>query len=241
MIRRTLLGFLAVVAVGAVTVSGSNAVLEVFRAQSELEKRLLAADLVVLEKMQGQLRAACDRMMRLGDDLLRAEKESEDSGSFASRSADLRRAEVEVADLTAGAQQLRMTIATRRALVEQLDAEIGRLEEVEGDVADELSGRWSVILEPGGQKGSFDLKQDGTLVSGVYLLAGGFRGSLRGTFIGSVVRLERIDAEKGFMAILTARLVGKGNDRRFEGVWEATNLAAGLPSNGSWVGRRESK
>jgi hypothetical protein len=180
-------------------------------------------------------------MLRLGDDLLRAEKEEEDSGSLGSRSADLRRAEIEVAYLAGAAQQLRSVIGSRRALVEQLDDEIAQQEVAAGQVADELTGRWTVVIEPGAQKGSFDLKQDGTLISGVYALAGGFHGSLRGTLIGSVVRLERIDSEKGFVAVYTARLVTRGNEKLLEGAWEPTNLASGSPANGSWVGRRENK
>jgi hypothetical protein len=96
-----------------------------------------------------------------------------------------------------------------------------------------------VAIEPGGLKGAFDIHVDGTLVSGVYQLAGGWKGSLRGTLIGGSVRLERIDAQLGFAAVYHARLVTRGGEKRLEGTWDATNLAAGMPASGSWVGRRE--
>ncbi|MGC9030639.1 MAG: hypothetical protein ACP5LD_13335, partial [Desulfomonilaceae bacterium] len=71
--------------------------LDVFRTQLELEKRLISAELSQLERGQEELRLACDRMLRLADDLLRAQPDGEDAATLSSRSADLRRAEAEVA------------------------------------------------------------------------------------------------------------------------------------------------
>lgn len=216
-------------------------VLDVFRTQLDLEKRLIGSELAQLEKSQEDLRQACDRMLRLADDLLRAQRDGEDLATLNARSTDLRRAEAEVAALIAGAQQLRATIAARRAVLEQLAAEVKRLEEAQASGQDDLSGRWNVTLEPGGLRGTFDLRLFGTLVSGVYELAGGWRGSLRGTLVGNTVRLERIDAQLGFVAVYTGRLEVRGNERRIEGTWQATNLAAGLPSSGTWLAQREGR
>lgn len=215
-------------------------VLEVFKAQTEMEKRLLSTDLAALEKTQADLGEATGRLLRLGDDLLRAEKEGEDLGGFAARAADIARAEAEVARLVSSAQLLRTSVGVRRSVIEQLQAEIRRLEETNPPGQDDLSGKWTVAIEPGGMKGTFDLRLDGTLVTGVYQLSGGWRGSLRGTLIGEMVRLERIDTQQGFMASYSGRLVSReGGAKRLEGVWEATNLAAGMPAAGTWVARRE--
>jgi len=73
----------------------------------------------------------------------------------------------------------------------------------------------------------------------VYQLSGGWKGSLRGTFIDGDVRLERIDSQQGFVAVYTGRLVTRDTEKRLEGTWDATNLAAGLPTSGTWVARRE--
>lgn len=221
--------------------SGDTVLLDVFRTQLELEKRLISAELSQLEKGQEDLRLACDRMLRLADDLLRAQRDGEDSATLTSRSGDLRRAEAEVAALIAGSQQLRATIVARRAVIEQLTAEVKRLEETLQTAGDDLSGRWQVAIEPGGLKGTFDLRLFGTLVSGVYELAGGWKGSLRGTLVGNTVRLERIDSQLGFVAVYTGRLEVRGAERRIEGTWQATNLAAGLPSAGTWLAQREAK
>jgi len=237
-------GALAVVALmlaGWSLAQGRDPVLEMFRAQAEVEKRLLAADLSSLATVQEQLRAASDRLLRLGDDLLRAQKDGEDLGSFTARSTDLRHAESEVASLVGSAQQLRSTIGARRAYLEQVQSEIRRMEEATQASQDELSGRWMVTIEPGAMRGTFDLRLDGTLVTGVYQLSGGWRGSLRGTLISGDIHLERIDAQQGFVAVYSGRLVQRGNEKRLEGTWEATNLAAGMPGSGTWVGRREPK
>lgn len=218
-----------------------EAVLETFRAQLELERRLLVADASGLERFQEQLRGATDRLVRLGDDLIRAQREGEDAGSLNARSLDLRRAEVEVGDLIAQSQQVRATMSARRDLVEQLAAEVKRLEEGAGAGQDELSGRWLVSIEPGGQKGVFELRLEGTIATGVYQLDGGWKGSLRGTLIGGNLKLERIDAQLGFVATYGGRVVTRGSEKRLEGTWEATNLAAGLPISGTWVARREQK
>ncbi len=218
---------------------GRDPVLDMFKAQRDIEKRLLTADLATMERVQDQLRGACDRLVRLGDDLLRAQKDNEDLGTFTARSADLRHAESEVAELVASAQQLRTTLAARRAYLEQVQAEIRRMEESAQSTPDDISGRWTVAIEPGGFTGAFDLRLDGTIVTGVYQLSGGWKGSLRGTFIGGDIKLERIDTQQGFVATYTGRLVSKENERRLEGGWEATNLAAGMPTSGSWLARRE--
>ena len=237
--RAILVGLAMVVLVGSGAVLGSDPVAEMLRVQAEIEKRLLAADYASLERLVAQTRGAADRMVRLAEDLLRAEKEGETRDSLVARSADLRRSEAELEELTSAAQQLRATVLARRELLQQLDAELRQLEESQPGGRDELSGKWAVAIEPGGLKGTFDLLLDGTLVSGVYQLSGGWKGSLRGTLVGGTVRLERIDAQLGFAAVYNARIVTRGTEKRLEGTWDATNLTVGMPVSGTWVGRRE--
>jgi hypothetical protein len=237
--RATLFGLVILLLAVPGAAQGRDPVVDMLRLQVGIEKRLLAADYAGLERVVGQLRNASDRMVRLAEDLLRAEKEGETMESFAARSADLRRAEAEVDELQAAGQQLRATITARRGLLQQVEAELKQLEDTAPAGRDDLSGKWSVAIEPGGLKGTFDLLLDGTLVSGVYQLAGGWKGSLRGTLVGGTVRLERIDAQLGFAAVYNARLVTRGGEKRLEGTWDATNLVAGMPVSGTWVGRRD--
>jgi hypothetical protein len=240
MMKRTVMAGLALAALAyPAEAAAADPVADMLRLQAGIERRLLAADYASLERVASQTRAAADRMLRLADDLVRAEKEGETTESFAARSADLRRAEAEVEELTAAARQIRATIAARRSLLQQVDAELKQLDDAATAGRDDLSGKWNVVIEPGGLRGTFDLLLDGTLVSGVYQLSGGWKGSLRGTLVGGNVRLERIDAQLGFAAVYTARLVSRGGEKRLEGTWDATNLTAGMPVSGTWVGRRE--
>lgn len=100
--------------------------------------------------------------------------------------------------------------------------------------ADPVTGRWDVIINPGNRRGTLRLALDGTLVSGDYVLDGGFRGSVRGTFVGDRLSLDRIDAERGFDAKFYGR-VTSGAARRIAGTWEGTMLApAPGPTAGTW-------
>jgi hypothetical protein len=217
----------------------SDPVLDVLRTQLDIEKRLLTADLSSYEKLQQRLNDTGDRLVRVSADLVRAERDGEDIASLAARSADVSRTENEMASVIATAQQVRGSITSRRNYIELLQAEVRRLEEGSQAGGDDLTGRWNLFIEPGGLKGTMDLRLDGTLVSGVYQLSGGWKGSMRGTLIGEQVHMERIDAQQGFVAVYNGRLVTRGGEKRIEGVWEATGLTTGQPAAGTWVARRE--
>ena len=219
-------------------VQAADPVLEVFRTQLEMERRLMTLDLTGLERVQEQFRVAADRVMRLSEDLLRAQRDGEDATGFAARSADLRRAEADLQERLAASQDLRNTMTARRNMIEQLQMEVKRLEDGRATFEDDITGRWEVVVEPGGQRGMFEVRLEGTLLTGVFQLAGGWRGSLRGTLIGGNIRLERIDSQLGLAAIYLGRLVTRNGERRLEGSWEATNLAAGMATSGTWIGRR---
>ena len=100
--------------------------------------------------------------------------------------------------------------------------------------SDPVTGRWDVTISPGNRRGTLRLALDGTIVSGDYVLDGGFRGSVRGTFVGDRLSLDRIDAERGFDAKFYGR-VTTGAARRIGGTWEATMIAPATgPSGGTW-------
>jgi len=237
--RSAIVAAVCVLAAVSAAGQGRDPVLDTLRTQLEIEKRTVALELTKLERVQELLRDASDRLLRLSSDLLRAQREGEEAGKLAERSIDIGRAEAEVNELIALGQQLRQGVTSRRTHIEQIEIEVRRLEESSQVQADELTGRWNVNVEPGGLRGTFDLKLEGTLVNGTYQLSGGWKGSLRGTFIGGSVRLERIDAQLGFVATYSGRIAWREGERRLEGTWEATNLAAGMPVSGTWVGRRE--
>lgn len=99
--------------------------------------------------------------------------------------------------------------------------------------ADPITGRWEATIDPGTRKGSFRLVLDGTLVSGDYTLDGGFRGSLRGTYVGERITIQRIDSERGFDATFYGRV--QPQLKRITGTWEATAIAPAIgPVAGTW-------
>jgi hypothetical protein len=94
-----------------------------------------------------------------------------------------------------------------------------------------------VSVNPGGRRGFYRLSLDGTILSGDYALDGGFHGSLRGTFVGDRVVLERIDSERGADAKFYGRLTTVPT-RRLAGTWEGTQIAPAPvsgPVAGTWA------
>ena len=124
-------------------------------------------------------------------------------------------------------------LVERRRTIALLEAEIsGR-----GRGSDLLSGRFSVLVDPGEQRGVFHLSLAGTIVSGEYTLEGGYAGSLRGTLIADRLRLERVDSKLGFSTIYFGRLARDGSS--VSGTWESTTFGTGTAASGRWRAVRE--
>jgi hypothetical protein len=106
---------------------------------------------------------------------------------------------------------------------------------------DPLTGHWSVVVLPQNQVGSFDLVLNGTLVSGSYTLSGAnlgtAAGSFRGTYADTHLRLERVDARRGFDSVFLGTVDPATG--RLSGTWSANDLASGQPARGDWSAVRE--
>ena len=121
----------------------------------------------------------------------------------------------------------------RAQRIGMLQEEIARRRSATRKPADPVTGRWQTVIDPGGRRGVFRLVLDGTLLSGDYVLDGGFRGSVRGTYIGERVSIQRIDSERGFDATFYGRLQPLA--KRITGTWEATAIAPTVgPVAGTW-------
>lgn len=211
---------------------------QALREEVRVEERVLALTIGELQQVEGQIQGAWVRVERQSVDLLRAQEQGESLDSLRLREEDLRAAEAELMMHIRQAQQLRREMIGGRLRISELLAEVQRLEATVGSADDPISGPWRLVVEPGGQQGYMSLVLDGTLVQGTYQLAGGWNGSLRGTLVAGKLRLERIDSQIGFASVFYARLTGGGEDARLEGTWDATQLATGMPSSGSWVAER---
>ena len=211
------------------------------REQMKVESALLEQDVTQYDDERAQLQEAWVRLERESADLMRAQRQGESMESLQLRDEDLRRAESELMMHLYTMQRVRRSILVRMAAIAITEGEISRLRQEVGVDEDPITGTWRVVMEPGGHEGLMSLQLEGTLVQGTYRLTGDWTGSLRGTLVAEKVRLERIDSQMGFAAILHGRLQVRGETIRLQGSWEATQLASGLPASGTWVAERVSE
>jgi hypothetical protein len=236
--RRAALAGALVLLTLAPTVHAGNPVTQTLRQELKVHQKLLAADLEALRRHQGKLEEACARVQRLSADLIRAETQGETLESLRLRDEDLRLVESELDMHILESHRLRSSLLSTRAVINELQIEVARLEQSLGPLSDPITGPWEVIIEPGGQEGIMYLILDGTLIQGTYQLDGNWSGSMRGTLVAGRLRLERIDSQAGFTSIFYGRLNANQDPPRIEGRWEATQLATGLPSGGNWIAVR---
>ena len=111
-----------------------------------------------------------------------------------------------------------------------LEGEAGR----PGTPTDPVSGTWRVTVRPQNQNGTWELTLNGTLVTGSYKMdgAGGAAGSFRGTYSDNRLRLERVDASRGFDSVFLGSVDPATG--RLSGTWTAQELASGQPAQGDW-------
>jgi hypothetical protein len=233
--RRVVLISLAIALIQPALAVGQVA--DSLREQARVREGLLAKQLQDLGDLREELREIWTRLEQQTGGMLRAQQEGESVESLLLRDTDLRKAETELLAVLLETQQKRSSMLENRTMIASIELEVQRLGAEIGGPDAPLAGAWQIVVEPD-QEGVAYLQQQGTLVTGTYSLSGGFSGSFRGTFVAGKVRLERIDSQFGFAAIYYGRLVGRGRDARLQGNWEATQLASGLPSRGTWTARR---
>mgnify|MGYP003588889326 CR=1 FL=1 len=217
--------------VGAARIDTS---LESLLVSLDLERKARAEDVVEVDRLTASAAradaAASSARLRLVDVLRGGEGDA----------AALREEEEQVLEAEAKAEAAR---AARRAAVARLVDRVRRIGLLQEEIArrrsasrkpsDPITGRWQTFIDPGSRKGVYRLVLDGTLLSGDYVLDGGFRGSLRGTFVGERVSIQRIDSERGFDANFYGRVQPQA--KRITGTWEATTLAPAVgPVAGTW-------
>ena len=223
----------------AASLSAHAQVADSLREQAKIREMVLAGQVREMVEIREELREVWTRLEQQSGGLLQAQREGETVDSLRLRDADLREIEAQMRAALSRSQQLRRSMLENREMLAAIRIEVERLAAVVGSAEAPLNGTWRLVVEPG-QDGFAYLQQQGTLVDGTYALSGGFTGSFRGTFVAGKVRLERIDSQIGFAAIFYGRLVGRGENLRLQGNWEATQLASGLPSRGSWTASRVS-
>ena len=203
------------------------------RAELSRQRRRLGADTRALAEVSRRLETALSQ-------LAGATRAVADGAARADAGADEIARREEAVD--ASEQEVRALLERRRLLADRLVERRRSITALESELqgrrpADSLTGRWTVTLEPGEQKGVFRMTLDGTLVSGEFTLEGGYSGSLRGTLVNDRLRVERVDSRLGFSTVFFGRLARDGNS--IAGTWEATTFGGGTPGSGRWRAVRE--
>ena len=234
-----LLAFALPAAAATVPSRTGDPVLDVLLAAVEMERRRVSEDLEEFDRISGQasraesdLNASLNQIARLAREgildravLEQAEQAASDARARVEAGQDRRRVISERL-----AEHVRRLAAFRDEMARRRDA-------MRSGPADPLTGRWEVFVNPGGRHGVYRLSLDGTILSGDYVLDGGFHGSLRGTFVADRVMLERVDSERGLDAKFYGRLT-TSPARLLAGTWEGTQIAPAPvsgPVAGTWA------
>jgi len=208
--------------------------------QIAIERRLLSNDLDAMTRIANSVGRASDRVSRLAGDLRDSLRdEHADPFALGEKEGNLREAEATLRAYQDEFRDVRLRIVERRQRIALIQEELQKRREQAQKGGDAVTGLWEVVTYPGPSKGTFDLALDGTLISGEYSFDGNWRGSLKGNMAGDRIRLERWDAELGFTSVFYGRL--SISDKSMKGTWEATDLAAGKPTSGTWVAHRKEK
>jgi hypothetical protein len=199
----------------------------------QLERKLLALDLVSYRETRTKEQAARDRvtasMQRLdqalgGDSLALGTLESLFSELSAARAA-----------ASSAAEQMDWQVRSlqeRMRRISFLEGEIGGRGMRETTVA----GRWQLQISPTSQTGTFVLQLSGTAISGTYTIEGSGSGSVRGNLVGNRVQLDLLDTAGDVASTYTGAF--DVASQRMAGTWLATELAAGRPAQGAWSATR---
>lgn len=202
--------------------------------QLRLEQSLLSLDLVSYNESRERARRA---QQGVNDVLTRLD------AALAGDSVSLGTLETLQDSLDAARAASRITEDRLSAQLEKIQERLRRIGLLEGGqpstaprAADPVTGRWRVAIFPQNLTATYDLRLNGTVVTGSYTITGsGSAGSFRGTYSGGVLRLERVDANTGFDSVWDGTV---GTDR-ITGTWMTNQLATGQPNRGDWTAVRE--
>ena len=212
---------------------GADPAAEFGKAELARERRRLASDVRALAEISRRLEVALSQLSA-------GARAVADGASRTDTGPDeiLRREEV----VESSEPDVRGLLERRRLAADRLVERRRSIAALEADLQvrkppNALSGRWTVTVDPGEQRGIFQMTLDGTIVSGDFTLEGGYTGSLRGTLINDRLRIERVDSRLGFSAVYFGRLARDGNS--IAGTWESTTFGGGTPGSGRWKAVRE--
>jgi len=222
----------AIVVVFVVLIAGvyaTPAPAQSVRGLTTIHAALMAEGIAELERQNGLMQEIWARVDAGSAAMIDAQSQGADLDALRTREDQLQELESQLLMRLFEVQRVRRDVFAHLAVIEAA----GNLGAQASDEFEVLDGPWDITVQPG-LTGKIFLVQQGTLVSGTYEFSGGWTGSLRGTLVANKVRLERIDSQLGFAAIFYGELNVGAEPNVIRGRWEATQLAAGMPSAGGW-------
>jgi len=199
----------------------------------QLERKLLALDLVSYRENRTKEQAARDRvsaaMQRLDQALA---GDSLALGTLESLFAELSTARASAASAAEQMDWQVRSLQERMRRISFLEGEVGGRGIRESGIA----GRWQLLISPTNQTGTFVLQLNGTAISGTYTLQGESSGSVRGNLVGNRLQLDLLDAAGNVRSTYTGAY--DPPSQRMAGTWLATELAGGRPAQGAWSATR---
>src|SRR5262249_15033762 len=151
----------------------------------EVERDVLKSQLELYRKAAAEREAAAKRAAELlaeYDALLQADAPTP-ADQLSAKEKEIADAERQRAAAIDRRRERRGRIVEIQERIAGYDRKIASLRGSLPKVSETLTGSWQVTYLPGANKGTFTLRQTGTIVSGQYQLDGGWKGSLQGTFI----------------------------------------------------------
>jgi hypothetical protein len=220
---------------------GTAAAIFTLRVDLDLEKARLdrrLADYAEAERRREGLRDQISSLYaRIGAAVRQEEPpDAEEGGDMDSMVAKLQAAEQAEITVREELRRLREQIADSRERILTFGDRIAELRRAVPPEPEGLSGTWDITLLPSGDRAVFMLKQSGTIISGEYQQDGGWKGSLQGTLVNNKLILHRIDSKLGASSDLDG--VISADLKSVKGSWQSRILSDGLPSTGSWTGRK---
>jgi len=211
------------------------------KVQLEVEQQRLDDTLQDYLKTSAAREEARTRVRHLYDDLdgMISGKTDATPEDVDAREAEIARAEQDLETLTRRGRELRLGLRDSHERITLLQDRLGRLRKALPSDTESLTGTWTVTYLPSGDKGTFILRQSGTLLVGEYALEGGWRGSLQGTIVNGKVLLHRIDSKLGSSQSLEGNLAPDG--RTLRGHWQNYILSGGEPTTGDWVAEKKER
>jgi hypothetical protein len=224
---------------GAAPPGGSGGAAEALAVNIAIERQLLAEDLLAYAEARDRENAALrsvDDGLRSFDAALVGEEQVSQS-AVARLASSLREARADAARWSDEADRLREALSERLRRLALLQRRATEARQGGPEAVDPVSGSWMVRVLPSGRTAIFELSLDVTVVVGSYRTETGGRGSLRGTLVGDLLTLERIDSQQGADLVYEGRLDRDRGEVR--GTWRSTLLSVGEPAAGSWIGFRQ--